>query len=160
LLRDGRDVVDSWVDAYKRGSWAIDEGAFAVAPEGRQALVEWLSSVWAYRARAVWAAFDARAPMARVMVRYEDLLADPARELARVCETINVETQTAELEAIADRHAFSNLDGARRGEGREIRAAEPGSWRRNLTPAERRAMEEIMGAELSALGYRTEAAAA
>src|SRR5262245_2980649 len=28
LLRDGRDVVDSWLAAYRPGSWALDEGAF------------------------------------------------------------------------------------------------------------------------------------
>src|SRR5262249_54703061 len=26
LLRDGRDVVDSWLDAYRDGSWATEEG--------------------------------------------------------------------------------------------------------------------------------------
>ena len=35
LLRDGRDVVDSWVDAYQDGSWAIEGGAFPAADEGR-----------------------------------------------------------------------------------------------------------------------------
>jgi hypothetical protein len=156
LLRDGRDVVDSWMDAYQRGSWAIDEGAFAVAPHGRLALVEWLASVWAYRARAVGAAFDSRAPEARVLVRYEDLLADPARELGRICEVIGVDAARGELERIAERHAFAKVDDARRGEGQEIRAAEPGSWRRNLTPEEGRAMEEIMGSELATFGYGTE----
>ena len=153
LLRDGRDVVDSWIDAYQRGSWAIDEGAFAVAPEGRLALVEWLSSVWAYRARAVGAVFARRDESDRILIRYENLLAEPARELERICETIGVRPEPGELAAIAERHAFSNVDDAMRGEGQEIRAAEPGSWRHNLTPDEGRAMEEIMGAELTAFGY-------
>ena len=30
LLRDGRDVVDSWLDAYRDGSWATDEGAYGL----------------------------------------------------------------------------------------------------------------------------------
>src|SRR5919106_1536443 len=34
LLRDGRDVVDSWVAAYRRGSWAVEEGAFPASPAG------------------------------------------------------------------------------------------------------------------------------
>lgn len=156
LLRDGRDVVDSWIDAYQRGSWAIDEGAFAVAPEGRLALVEWLASVWAYRARAVGRAFEGREPDARIMVRYEDLLADPAGRVASICELIGVEADGDELSSVAERHAFTNVDDRQRGEKREIRAAAPGSWRQNLTPDEGRAMEEIMGAELEAFGYRTE----
>jgi LPS sulfotransferase NodH len=159
LLRDGRDVVDSWIDAYQRGSWAIDEGAFAVAPEGRLALVEWLSSVWAYRARAVGKAFDQRAAADRLLIRYEDLLADPPRELGRICETIGVDASVAELKAIAERHSFANVDDAQRGEGQEIRAAAPGSWRHNLAPDEQRAMDQIMGAELTAFGYRSNRAA-
>lgn len=160
LLRDGRDVVDSWIDAYQRGSWAIDEGAFAVAPEGRLALVEWLSSVWSYRARAVGKAFDERARGDRLLIRYEDLLADPAHELGRICAMIDVEASADELRAIAERHSFANVDDAKRGEGQEVRAAAPGSWRHNLTPDEGRAMAEIMGAELAAFGYRAEPAAA
>jgi hypothetical protein len=34
LLRDGRDVVDSWLAAYRSGSWALDEGAFPVTDRG------------------------------------------------------------------------------------------------------------------------------
>ena len=36
LLRDGRDVVDSWLAAYRPGSWALDEGAFPVTERGRE----------------------------------------------------------------------------------------------------------------------------
>ena len=42
LLRDGRDVVDSWLDAYSAGSWAIPGGAFPVSEEGRVPLIRWL----------------------------------------------------------------------------------------------------------------------
>lgn len=29
------DVVDSWLDAYREGSWAISGGTFPVSAEGR-----------------------------------------------------------------------------------------------------------------------------
>src|SRR5919204_5324556 len=48
LLRDGRDVVDSWLDAHRPGAWALDEGAYPVASEGREALIRWQASVWTY----------------------------------------------------------------------------------------------------------------
>ncbi|HXR60947.1 MAG TPA: sulfotransferase, partial [Solirubrobacterales bacterium] len=73
LLRDGRDVVDSWLDAYSDGSWAIPGGAFPVTEEGRITLIKWLSAVWAYRSRAVKAAYDSRPDGARILIRYEDL---------------------------------------------------------------------------------------
>jgi Sulfotransferase family len=160
LLRDGRDVVDSWVDAYGDGSWAIEGGAFEVAPERRLPLIEWLASVWAYRTRVVSAAFAERPAKRRVLVRYEDLLAEPSRELARVCKTVGVKASTAELDRIVERHAFSNVDRSQRGAGQEVRAANPGSWRLNLTPEEQAAMTAIMATELKAAGYRVDARAA
>ena len=160
LLRDGRDVVDSWIDAYQSGSWALEEGAFAVAPSGRRALVEWLASVWAYRTRAVGEAFGRRPRGSRILVRYEDLLADTPGELRRICEMLDIEAGDEALATIVRRHAFEHVDPASRGSRREIRAAEPGAWRRNLTLGERRAMEEIMGPQLAAFGYAPRVVAA
>jgi hypothetical protein len=62
LLRDGRDVVDSWLSAYRDGSWAIPGGAFPVAERGRIPLIRWLAAVWTYRCRAVKSAFETRDP--------------------------------------------------------------------------------------------------
>jgi LPS sulfotransferase NodH len=154
LLRDGRDVVDSWMDAYQSGSWAIEGGAFPVAEHGRRALVEWLASVWAYRVRKVGEAFHERPREARILVRYEDLLAEPVRELGRILATLGIEISDDDLHAIAERNVFSKVDADDRGSLREIRAADPGGWQRNLSPTERRVMDEIMGPDLEAWGYR------
>jgi hypothetical protein len=153
LLRDGRDVVDSWMDAYRSGSWAIEGGAFPVAEHGRQALVEWLASVWAYRVKAVGETFSKRPQDARVLVRYEDLLAEPTRELTRICAALDLDVAPSVLAHVAEQHKFAKVDEEQRGALHEVRAAEPGAWQRNLSADERRAMEEIMGAELQAWGY-------
>jgi LPS sulfotransferase NodH len=153
LLRDGRDVVDSWIDAYQRDSWAIEEGAYAVAREGRLALVEWLSSVWAYRTRAVADVFERIPAERRVRIRYEDLLADPAGELGRACAALGVEADPERIAQVAAAHSISQVAPEERGPLREVRNAEPGGWRSNLEPAEQRAMHELMGAELERFGY-------
>ncbi|MGH2986462.1 MAG: sulfotransferase family protein [Solirubrobacterales bacterium] len=160
LLRDGRDVVDSWMDAHQEGSWAIEEGAFEVAAHGRQALVEWLASVWVYRTRAVAGAFAERPPARRVLARYEDLLEHPSTELERICAALGLDVSVDELDALAARHAFANLDRGDRGRLKRNRTAEPGGWRSNLRPEERRAMCEILGPELERLGYPSEPAIA
>lgn len=153
LLRDGRDVVDSWLDAYQRGSWAIEEGAFPVAVDGRLALVEWLSTVWAYRTRVVADAYARHDPDRRALVRYEALLRDPAAELARVFAALGIEAEPAEVREIAERNSYDEVAPHRRGRRREVRAASPGGWRRNLDADEQRAMHAIMGDELAAYGY-------
>jgi hypothetical protein len=153
LLRDGRDVVDSWMAAHRPGSWALAEGAFAVAPEGRESLIRWQAAVWAYRTAVVQRAYRAHDPARRVMVRYEDMLCAPARELRRVCESLAIEVPTERLERIGREHSFSSVPRHERGADKPIRSARPGGWRRHLTPAEQRAMHEAMAERLAEVGY-------
>jgi hypothetical protein len=155
LLRDGRDVVDSWLDAYQDGSWAIPEGAFAVAPEGRLALVRWLADVWVFRTNEVRRAYEAHDRDRRVMVRYEDLRSDTPERLERICSAIGLPAGSAER--IAGRHSFEQVPEEERGESKAIRSASPGSWRDNLTDEERAAVQQIMGPTLAELGYDREA---
>jgi Sulfotransferase family len=153
LVRDGRDVVDSWMDAHTHGSWALDEGAYPVATEGRMHMVRWLSTVWTYRIAVVQAAYERNVGSARMMLRYEDLLHDPASELGRVCDTLGLDVLRDRLAAIADEHAYDQVSADHKGEGKVVRAAKPGGWRVNLKPEEQRAMLEIMGEKLAELRY-------
>jgi hypothetical protein len=157
LLRDGRDVVDSWVAAYQDGSWAQQEGAFPLAEDGREAFVRWQASVWAYRTHLVHAAFRAHDPARRVLVRYEDLLAHTASELRRICDAVGIAPDDAALQAIADKHDFNRVPRFRKGERFEARSATPGGWRESLTRAERRAVHEVAGEALVESGYITPA---
>jgi hypothetical protein len=153
LLRDGRDVVDSWLAAYRRGSWALDEGAFPVTDAGRESLVRWQSAVWAFRTDVVQRAYAAHPADRRVLVRYEDLVAAAGHELARICAYLPLAATADTLDAVADAETFAAVPPTRKGDGKEIRSATPGGWRDNLTAAEQGIMHEVMGAKLAELGY-------
>ena len=153
LLRDGRDVVDSWLAAYQDGSWAQDEGAFPLADAGREAFVRWQASVWAYRTETVARAFGSHDPRRRVLVLYEDLLEDPVRELGRICGAIGKAPDYVRLAGIAGRHDIGAIPADAKGENRKVRAAWPGGWRTNLTAAEQQAMMEELGQTLVSFGY-------
>src|SRR5829696_5901617 len=155
LLRDGRDVVDSWLDAYRDGSWAIDGGAFPVSPEGRVPLIRWLSAVWAYRSRQVRRAFDSRAPEDRILVRYETLRENTLETLEQICRTLSLEDGDR-LAEVAERYRFERAPATTRGPGKAIRSAAPGSWRENLSAAEQIAMQEELGPALEEFGYGSE----
>src|SRR5918996_4200268 len=116
LLRDGRDVVDSWLAAYQDGSWAQDEGAFPLAAEGREAFIRWQASVWAYRTEAVSSAYARHDPDRRVLVRYENLLASPARELARICRAVGKTVEPGALRSIAAEHHIESVADSAKGE--------------------------------------------
>jgi sulfotransferase family protein len=156
LLRDGRDVVDSWLAAYRDGSWAIPGGAFPVAPWGRLPLIRWLSSVWVYRTREVWCAYDGRDAGERVLIRYEELRDRTVETLERAATLLDFEVDPEGLEQIADRHAFERVPAEKSGSLEAIRLASPGSWKDNLSAEEQLAMHEVMGETLAEFGYEDE----
>lgn len=153
LLRDGRDVVDSWLDAYRDGSWATDEGAYPLDDAGRPALIRWQSSVWLHRTEVVQQTYARTDPERRVLVRYEELRTNPVTELARICETIGIESAEGQLEQIAAANEFARVPDARKGAGREIRRAKPGGWAAHMSREEIIAMHEILADKLDELGY-------
>jgi hypothetical protein len=155
LLRDGRDVVDSWLDAYSEGSWAISGGAFPASEEGRIPLIKWLSAVWAYRSRAVKAAYESRAADDRVLIRYEDLRDEPEECLSRVCGAIGIDP--APVAEAVEGHRFEKLPRTARGPRRVVRQARPGGWRDNLSRAEQETMHEALGESLAEFGYEVDA---
>ncbi|HEX7279364.1 MAG TPA: sulfotransferase [Solirubrobacterales bacterium] len=151
LLRDGRDVIDSWLDAYSEGSWAIPGGAFPVSEEGRVPLIKWLSAVWAYRSRAVKLAYDSHAAGDRILIRYEELRNETEASVTRVCEMIGIDV--ARVPEVVEAHRFEKLPSASRGPRSFTRQAQPGGWRENLSPAEQEAMHEALGNALEEFGY-------
>jgi hypothetical protein len=155
LLRDGRDVVDSWLDGYRDGSWAIPGGAFPVSEEGRIPLIRWLAAVWVVRSRAVQQAFEALPPENRLLVRYETLREQTAETLRAVCQTLGLDAEHAA--EVAERHCFERVPRRERGPRREVRAASPGAWRENLSPTEREALQEALGPALGEFGYESDA---
>jgi Sulfotransferase family len=133
LLRDGRDVVDSWLAGYRVGAWAQDEGAFPLAAHGREAFIRWQASVWAYRTTVVGRAYDLHDPARRVLVRYEDLLADPITELNRIAEVLEIAVEPDRLDEIVAAHEIGAVSLQRKGRDRRIRMASPGGWRRSMS---------------------------
>jgi hypothetical protein len=155
LLRDVRDVVASWLDAYRHGSWAEPNGAFAASRGGRVPLARWLASVWLYRTEAVQRAVK-RHPGPTATLRYEKLRTDPVAEVARVCADARIPAEDATIRAAVRAHDFDRVSPTRRGRGQAIREARPGAWTRELSAAELDAVVSVAGAKLVELGYARE----
>jgi len=154
LVRDGRDVVDSVLDAYQPGSW-LDE-AFGVghdlADGARDRLIKREAQRWAARTEIVRRAYEQHRPDRRLLVRYEDLLADTSTEVTAIYSWLGLEPP-ADLDERVKAHAFSSLPDATTGPGKFQRAATPGLWRNNFNPEEQDYCEQVMGPMLRTLGY-------
>lgn len=153
LLRDGRDVVDSWLDAYRDGSWATDEGAYPLDDTGRSALIRWQASVWLHRTEVVQETYARTDPDRRVLIRYEEVRADPGAALRKICATLGIEASGESLDGIAAANEFSRVPESHKGAGREIRRAEPGGWATHMSREEILEMHEILAEKLNELDY-------
>lgn len=157
LLRDGRDVLDSLLDAVSPGGWLAggpDSASVASADER----IEFLKTnawLWVHRITAVQRAVTAHPTELTVTVRYEDLRADAGAVLQRIVSRLGVDVEaTAVAEAVAAT-SFEGYAPETKGRGKPLRIARPGHWRESMSEEEQAAIIEIMGEKLAELGYQS-----
>lgn len=154
LLRDGRDVVDSELDALSEGGWVGHNfpGATGIREDERLGFVTQSAQKWLWRTEVVQRAYrDHSGP--KLLVRYEDLRAQTVEELLRTCDWLGLRVTDAWLERTTHAHAFEAMPAEQRGSGAFFRSANPGSWREGLTPEEQDAVHAVIGPKLAELGY-------
>ena len=154
LIRDGRDVIDSLIDAMTGGGW-LDKPYMRKmdSPAERLAFTRSEARAWLERTTIVDRAYEAHPPELRWKVRYEDLRGDTLAHLRPLVSWLGIERSDAELRAAISENAFEAIPSDKKGPGTQWRAATPGLWREHMTEDERQAMEEIMGPKLVELGY-------
>jgi Sulfotransferase family len=155
LLRDGRDIVDSMIDAQAPGGWLArpsDAPLEESSPE-RLELVRLESSLWRARTRAVKQAYDAHPAALRRIVRYEVARRDTFGVLSELDEWLGTGRGENERSSAVRWNDFDSYPAEAKGKGMPLRAARPGLWRENLGQDEQRAMAEIMGETLTEVGY-------
>jgi hypothetical protein len=152
LVRDGRDVVDSQTAANQPGGWVPMEAGWTT-PEERVGFIRRRARNWAGDVAAIERAFEAHPPELRWMLRYEDLLADPAGNLGPLVEWLGLRRSERWLADTVEANAFKSIAPEKKGATKFFRSASPGVWRKNLTAEEAAVLESIMGTKLRELGY-------
>ena len=153
MVRDGRDVIDSQLDAAKKGSWlshfggGLDEDA-----NDRMRFLEARAYLWVARTRVVQQAYDAHPASLRHVVRYEDMRRDTLAIVRDLYPWLGLEAPT-DIEQTVARRSFESLPAEQTGSGQFARAATPGLWRTNLTEDEQARVTDIMADTLARLGY-------
>lgn len=154
ILRDGRDVVDSMLDARREGGWVGDaDGLRPEARERRLGFVRRQADLWMERTLAVERAYAAHPPPLRLLTRYEDLRRDPEPELERIFTWLGREPAPGDVHAAVAANSFEALPKFAKGPGTPRRAASPGLWRQNLSAEEQKVMAEVMAEKLVQFGY-------
>jgi len=152
LIRDGRDVVDSWIDAHREGSWEPDRKPLKT-PQERMQKIKFYSNYWKNLTSATINAYQNHNPDLRLLIRYENLRKDTLSELKKVYEFLDIKTDDLELEQIINKYKFEKIPFFRRGKGKFHRSAKPGNWKENFNQQEQEAMNSIMGPPLEKMDY-------
>lgn len=161
LVRDGRDVIDSLIDAMlSRDSWwqqsqASDEPRIV---SERMAFINHHAKLWLQRTQSTQRAFAALPERQRYQVVYEDLLADTTPEFTAMLEWLGMDVPAEAIRAAVEKRSFAAIPDSQKGPGKRARSANPGQWKERLRPGEIDLVESVMGPKLRELGYEVEGA--
>ena len=145
LVRDGRDVVDSLLDAAADGWLTSSLGANIDTSMMRERAVQENARMWVRSVEAVQRAFDAHPPELRLLVTYEELLAATEVEVRRIITWLGRDDALDRVEEVVELLAFSNLPEKATGPGKFPRAATPGCGANGSRPASRRSSRRSCG---------------
>lgn len=153
VLRDGRDVLDSLAHHVVRPEIRrLHPGYRHATPAAVYADLPLLASYarrWAAHVES-WLRHRERF----VLVRFEELAAEPAAVVAKLAAALGLD---ADVASIAERIAFASL---RRDAPGHLRSGRPGAFRERFTAIHHRLFEREAGATLVAAGYPLEEDAA
>ncbi|MEZ0243714.1 MAG: sulfotransferase domain-containing protein [Sphingomonas sp.] len=163
VVRDPRDVALSWAHFMGRSvDWAIDfmndPGArVSGGTRGINAQIPQYLDTWSTHV-ASWA--DAGMPL--LMVRYEDMLAEPEAAYRRMAEHLGLTVDDAIVARAVEASRFGRLAEKERAHGftprpattdRFFHSGQAGRWRDMLQPAQVRRIEADHGAVMRRFGY-------
>ncbi len=157
LARDGRDTIDSILDAFQKDSWATKEyGYTPISQERRFSEIKYQADLWVKLMKIINDAFNKHSKDLRLLVKYEDLRKNTIEELKKIYKFIDIDIPKKELENIVEKYSFEKIPEDLKGSGKVTRSATPGKWRKNFTAEEIKIMDEIIGKSLQKLGYSNE----
>lgn len=149
LVRDPRDVVSSKMDAAREGSWAEraqksrgQQKKNTSADASPDAFVKSQAKRYARLMELAQQAFDDHGGP-KVLVRYEDLVADTIGTMRRIYSTLDLPAGDGDLARVVEKHAWENIPEGDKGTGKFYRKGGPGGWTEDLTPDQAKTVEII-----------------
>ncbi|CAN5631853.1 hypothetical protein BH24ACT22_BH24ACT22_14710 [soil metagenome] len=132
LLRDPRDVVSSWLDAFGEDSWTSTNREYDT-DEKLNTHTRFLSERYLKVVSQVQKAYEAHSGK-KAFVRYEDLRRDTFGTMYATYQSLGIEVDEASLRTAVEKHAWESIPGSRKGSGKFYRKATPGGSLRTADP--------------------------
>lgn len=147
LLRDPRDVISSWIDAFAEGSWNRQTRDYDTA-EKLHAHTKLLAERYLKVVSQVQKAYEAHTGN-KALVRYEDLRRDTFDTMRAMYRALAVEVDGSLLREAVEKHAWESIPEREKGVGKFYRKAKPGGWREDLSPEQIKIVETVTEPVLS-----------
>ncbi len=156
LIRDPFDVLDSYLDLQKPGSWnqRFGDSAAPLSDANVRRTAEHIRSSLSLALDA----YDAFPIEQRLLVSYEDLLCDPLAALTACGELVSVQVDPEVAEQVAEKRKFDKH--ARTGPLQFRRSGRAGGWKTspNFEPEVLGVAKTVLGPLRARLGYADGAA--
>jgi hypothetical protein len=151
LVRDPFDILDSYLDLQKPGSWNQTFGE--PTAERTRAMVRQTAEHIRSTMTLALATFENFPLEQRHLVSYEEMLRDPVAPLVACGRLISVTVKPADARAVAGKHAFDKYE--KTGPGQFRRQARAGGWKssEHFTPETLEIAAEVLGPLRERLGY-------
>jgi len=153
LMRDGRDVLDSVLDAQESGGWEIERGLMHVTKDLRINFLKRHATNWTRLVKILMKTYDSHQKDSRILIRYEDLINRTFDEVKKIYEFLEIDIKKEELEELLKKYDFKNIPEAEKGKGQFRRFATPGKWKENFTDEEKKTVENMIGDTLRQFNY-------
>lgn len=152
IFRDGRDIIDSKLDAFSTGGWGSKRG-FVGPAKNKLVWLESRAKEWVAIIRILNRTYKNHPEKNRRLIKYEDLLKNTFTIVKDLYHFIQIEINEKELHKIIDKFSFDKIPEEKKGSGKFRRFAKPGLWKQNFSDEEKKLLESIMGEALKELGY-------
>jgi Sulfotransferase domain len=146
LLRDGRDIIDSLIDARQEGGWLAHEpGSRIEGEQSRLNFIQYQAKLWAKQTELLIKTIELHSKELSLVVKYEDLRSHTSEVLHLVYNFLGIEISDEDLNRLVVKYSFENIPKKWAGKGKFIRTASPGKWSENFNENERQMVEQHNG---------------
>jgi len=153
LLRDGRDVIDSLLDARQKTGWLVKKTENLLPNKQRSSFIKHRAKLWVLQTETLLRAFENTNSDLRILVKYENLRNDTEKELEQIYKFLDIDISKEEIKKLVEKFSFKNIPSSEKGEGKFFRSASPGKWKENFSKNEIETLEGIMSETLQKIGY-------
>jgi len=153
IFRDGRDILDSLLDARSEGGWLTETGP-TIPINQRISFLKREAKLWVTRMEILKKLQKKHPTNLTMVLRYEDLRSNTVDELEKIYKFIEIDIDKNKIEEIVKNYSFDNLPSHQKGQGKPKRSASPGKWKENFNEEEQKVIEQIIGNTLKVLDYK------